>query len=183
MVYAFRGVSPRIHPSAFLTPSAEVIGDVEIGENSSLWFNVVVRGDVHWIKIGRDTNIQDGSVLHTTFKKWPLTLGNGVSIGHSVTLHGCIIHDHVLVGMGATVLDGAEIGSDCLIGANALVKEGAKIPPRSLVVGVPGKVVRPLTDEEVQMVRQRSEQYKQYVAWFRESDFPEATKAVVKKNP
>lgn len=175
MVYSFRNQIPRIDPSAFLVPSADVIGDVEIGSGSSLWFQTVVRGDVNAIRIGQDTNVQDGSILHVTYQKWPLHIGNSVSIGHSVTVHGCRISDFVLLGMGCTILDGAEIGSDCLIGANALVTEGMKVPPGSLVLGTPGKVVRPLRKEEIQMIHERAQYYKQYVQWYRDSHFPEAS--------
>jgi carbonic anhydrase/acetyltransferase-like protein (isoleucine patch superfamily) len=171
MVYSFRGKTPKLHPSVFKTPSAEIIGDVEIGADASLWFNVVVRGDVHWIRIGDGTNIQDGSILHVTHKKSPLTIGNNVTVGHSVTLHGCTIRDFVLVGMRAVVMDDAEIGEESIIGAGALVTQGAKIPPRSLVIGSPAKVARSLNDEEIKFLHQSAENYKQYVKWYREGGF------------
>ena len=168
MVHSFRGKTPDLHPSVFIAPGAQVVGDVTMGENCSLWFNVVVRGDVNTIRIGRDTNVQDNSVLHVTHQKASLRLGNGVTVGHMVTLHGCTIDDYVLVGMRACVMDDAEIGSECIIGAGALVTQGTKIPPRSLVIGSPAKVARALTDEEVAMVRKSAENYKQYVAWYRQ---------------
>ena len=171
MVYPFRGVTPKLHPSVFKTPSAEIIGDVEIGADSSLWFNVVVRGDVNSIRIGHGTNVQDGSILHVTYQKASLNIGNNVTIGHSVTLHGCTLKDFVLVGMRAVVMDHAEIGEECIIGAGALVTEGTKIPPRSLVLGSPAKVVRPLKDEEIAFLHKSAENYKQYVKWYRESGF------------
>jgi carbonic anhydrase/acetyltransferase-like protein (isoleucine patch superfamily) len=173
MVYSFRGITPKIHSSVFLTPSAEVIGDVEIGADSSLWFNVVVRGDVNTIRIGAGTNVQDGSILHVTYKKAALNIGNNVSIGHSVTLHGCTIKDFVLVGMRAVVMDHAEVGEECIIGAGSLVTQDTKIPPRSMVMGSPAKVVRALTDEEIKFLHQSAENYKKYVKWYRESGFKE----------
>lgn len=176
MVHSFRGVSPRIHPSVFLTPSTQVVGDVEIGENSSLWFNVVARGDVHWIKIGSNTNIQDNTVLHVSFQKAPLTIGNGVTVGHMVTLHGCTIKDYVLVGMRAVVMDHAEIGEESMIGAGALVTQDMKVPPRSLVLGAPAKVVRPLTEEEIAYLHKSADNYKQYVQWYREGGFNEQSR-------
>lgn len=171
MVYSFRGITPKLHPSVFKTPSAEIIGDVEIGADCSLWFNVVVRGDVNSIRIGEGTNVQDGSILHVTFKKAALTIGNNVTVGHSVTLHGCTVKDFVLVGMRAVIMDHAEIGEESIVGAGALVTEGTKIPPRSLVIGSPAKVARPLKDEEIAFLHKSAENYKQYVKWYRESGF------------
>jgi carbonic anhydrase/acetyltransferase-like protein (isoleucine patch superfamily) len=181
MVYPFRGIVPKIHPSVFLTPSSDIIGDVEIGADSSVWFNVVIRGDVHSIKIGQSTNIQDGSILHVTHKKAALTLGNHITVGHSVTLHGCTIEDHVLIGMRAVVMDHAEIGAESLIGAGALVTQGTKIPPRSLVMGSPAKLMRPLTEEEIAFLHRSPENYKQYVKWYREGAFPEPPKSTMIK--
>lgn len=174
MVYSFRGIEPKIHPTAFLTPSADVVGDVEIGANCSLWFNVTVRGDVHSIKIDDDTNVQDGSVLHVTYQQSALTIGKGVTIGHAVTLHGCTVKDYVLVGMRAVILDDAIIGEESLVGAGALVTQGMVVPPRSLVLGSPAKVVRQLKPEEIEFLHKSPENYKQYVAWYREGKFREA---------
>lgn len=150
MILSYRGHWPKIHETAFVAPSADIIGDVEIGGNSSIWFQCVIRGDVHRIRIGANTNIQDHSMLHVTRLKSPLEIGNDVTIGHRVTLHGCTIGNRVLVGMGAIILDDAEIGDDCLIGAGALVTKRMKVPPKSLVLGAPAKVVRSLTPEEIQ---------------------------------
>lgn len=171
MVYTFRGITPKIHPSVFKTPSSEIIGDVEIGEDCSIWFNTVIRGDVHSIRIGTATNIQDGSILHVTHKKASLTIGNNVTVGHSVTLHGCTVRDFVLVGMRAVVMDGAEIGQESIVAAGALVTQDTKIPPRSMVMGSPAKVVRTLTEEEVAFLHKSAENYKQYVKWYREGGF------------
>ncbi len=167
MLYSFQNKYPKIHPSVFITQSSEIIGDVEIGENASVWFNVVIRGDVHWIKIGNNTNIQDGSILHVTNQKAPLKIGNNVSVAHSVTLHGCTISDFVLVGMGAVILDYAEIGTECMIAAGSLITPRTKIPPRSMVMGSPAKVVRELTAEEIAFLHQSAENYKNYVNMYK----------------
>lgn len=153
-----------------MAPGSHVIGDVEIGADCSLWFNTVVRGDVNSIRIGSSTNIQDNSVLHVTYKKAALTIGNGVTVGHSVTLHGCRIGDYVLVGMRACVMDHAEVGDECIIGAGALITQGTKIPARSLVVGAPAKVLRTLTDEEIAFLHQSAENYKLYVSWYQKEE-------------
>ncbi|MFY9271324.1 MAG: gamma carbonic anhydrase family protein, partial [Candidatus Manganitrophaceae bacterium] len=147
-VHRFQDKTPRIPATVFIASSAQVIGDVEIGEESSIWFGTVVRGDVNHIRIGARTNVQDLSVLHVTRRTHPLIIGNEVTAGHRVTLHGCTVHDRVLIGMGAILLDGAEIGAGSIIGAGALVTEGAKIPPGTLALGVPARVKRSLTAEE-----------------------------------
>ncbi len=148
MIRTFKNITPTIDRSAFIDQSAQVIGDVHIGAESSVWMNVVVRGDVHRIRIGRRTNIQDLTMVHVMRNTHPTTIGDEVSIGHSVTLHGCTIDDRVLVGMGAILLNGCRIGSDTIVAAGALGTEGTEIPPGSLVVGSPGKVKRSLNDEE-----------------------------------
>jgi len=150
---------PKIHETTFVAPSADIIGEVEIGEQSSVWFQVVIRGDVNWIKIGSRTNIQDASMLHVTRKTSPLKVGDDVTVGHSVTLHGCTVGNRVLVGMGAVVLDDAEIGDDSIIGAGALVTKGKKFPPRSLIVGSPAKVSRELTPEELAFLPKSADNY------------------------
>ncbi|MFY0522766.1 gamma carbonic anhydrase family protein [Archangium gephyra] len=144
----FRDQTPRVHPSCFVEDSAQVIGDVELGEDSSVWFNSVLRGDVNPIRIGRRTNIQDLSMIHVTSERYSTSIGDDVTVGHHVVLHGCTVGNRVLVGMGAIVMDGVEIGDDSIIGAGTLLTPGTKIPPGSLVVGSPGKVKRTLTDEE-----------------------------------
>lgn len=149
MIRSFQGKSPQIHPTAFIEESAQVIGDVVIGEQSSLWFNTVVRGDVFYIRIGNRTNIQDGTVVHVTNGTHATVLEDEVSVGHNATLHGCYIERGCLIGMGAIVMDGARIGADSLVAAGTLVSPGTIIPPRSLVMGAPGRVKRPLTDAEV----------------------------------
>lgn len=159
MIQEYKGIRPKIHPSVFVEDSARVIGDVEIGEDSSVWFHVLIRGDVHSIRIGKRTNIQDGSLLHVTRIKFPLVLGDEITVGHGATLHGCVIKDRCLIGMRAVLLDGAQVGEESIIGAGALVTEGTIIPPRSLAYGLPARVVRPLTDEEVAKIRQSAENY------------------------
>ncbi len=164
----FCGKSPKIHPSAWVEESAQVIGDVEVGARSSLWFNVVVRGDVHSIRIGEETSVQDLSCLHVLKDRFSLTVGNRVTIGHSVTLHGCVIGDLCLIGMGATVLDGAEVGEGCIIAAGTLVPPGMKIEPYSLVMGSPAKVKRPLNDQERLSLAKSAANYVEYSRQYRE---------------
>ncbi len=159
MILPHKNRWPEIHETAFVAPSADIIGDVVIGSHSSVWFQCVVRGDVNTIRIGHRTNIQDGSVLHVTRKKAPLVIGDEVTIGHRTMIHGCTIGNRVLVGMSATILDHAEIGEECMIGAGALVTQGMKVPPRSLVVGVPGKIARALKPEEVAFLAKSAENY------------------------
>ncbi len=162
MLIAYKGIEPKVHATVFVEESARIIGDVEIGEQSSIWFNAVVRGDVNYIRIGKRTNVQDNSTLHVTKDIFPLIIGSDVTIGHSVILHGCTVRDRCLIGMGSIVLDNAEIGEDSIIGAGALVTEGMKVPPGSLVVGLPGKVVRALKPEEIARIAKSSLNYIEY---------------------
>jgi gamma-carbonic anhydrase len=162
MLRAYKGVLPRIAAGAYVDQSAQVIGDVEIGAESSVWMNCVVRGDVHSIRIGRRTNVQDGTIVHVMRETHPTTIGDSVTIGHAALIHGCTIQDRVLVGMGAILLNGVEIGSDSIVAAGALLPEGMKVPPRSLVMGSPGKVRRPLTDDEVKTITWYADNYVRY---------------------
>ncbi len=148
MIRSYKGVSPRIPESCYVDDSAQVVGDVELGEHASIWMNAVVRGDVHYIKIGANSNIQDCSVMHGMLGKWPVVVGEWVTVGHSVTLHGCVVEDRCLIGMGAIILNGARIGSDTIVAAGTLIPEGVIIEPGSLVMGSPGKVRRKLSEEE-----------------------------------
>jgi carbonic anhydrase/acetyltransferase-like protein (isoleucine patch superfamily) len=159
MIRAYRGVVPKIAASAYIDPSAQVIGDVLVGERSSIWPNVTVRGDVNSIRIGDETNIQDNCVLHCDADFFPLNIGNRVTVGHLAMLHGCTIEDDCLIGIGAIVLNGAKIGSGSVIAAGAVVPEGAEVPPRSMVMGVPAKVKRPLTEDERDRFRQNAKHY------------------------
>lgn len=169
MILPHHGKWPQIHETAFIAPSADIIGEVSIGAQSSVWFQVVIRGDVNTIQIGSRTNIQDSTMLHVTRKVAPLKIGDEVTVGHRCMIHGCTVGNRVLVGMGAILLDGCEIGDDCVIGAGAVVTQGKKIPPGSLVVGMPGKVVRPLTPEERAFLRKSAENYvgdsREYMAY------------------
>jgi carbonic anhydrase/acetyltransferase-like protein (isoleucine patch superfamily) len=162
MLRVFRGRLPVVDPTAFVDDSAQVIGDVEIGAESSVWMNVVIRGDVHEIRIGRRSNVQDNTVVHAMRGQYPTHIGNNVTIGHSVVVHGCTIHDRVLVGIGAIVLNGAVIGEDSIVAAGTLITERAVIPARSLVMGRPGKVTRALTDAEVASVQNYADRYVGY---------------------
>lgn len=150
MIKSFGGKYPKIHDSAFVTDDAFVIGDVEIGEEASLWFGSVVRGDVNYIRIGDRTNIQDACVIHVSSKDHPTVLEHEITVGHRVTLHGCYIEYGSLIGIGSIILDGARIGNRSLIAAGSLVTPGTVIPPESLVMGAPAKVKRQLTAEELE---------------------------------
>ncbi len=162
MIKPFRGVHPRIHPTAFVEESAHVIGDVHLGEDSSIWFNTVVRGDIHYIRIGNRSNVQDNSVIHVRNGTHPAILEDEVTVGHSVTLHGCYVEQGALIGIGSIVLDDARVGACSIVAAGAIVSPGTVIPPRSLAMGLPAKVKRELTDEEVE---QLSEFWKNYVEY------------------
>ncbi len=162
MLRPYRGHWPQLDASVFIDQSAQVIGDVAIGPESSIWMNCVVRGDVHTIRIGARSNIQDGTVVHVMRGTHPTTIGNAVTIGHGALVHGCTIEDRVLIGMGAIVLNGATIGSDSIVAAGSLVTEDAVIPPRSLVMGSPGKVRRALTDDEVASILAYADRYVGY---------------------
>lgn len=162
MIRAFQGIRPTIATSVFVEDTAVIIGDVVIGEDSSVWFNTVVRGDVHSIRIGRRTNVQDLCMLHVTQDTHPLVIGDEVTIGHHVVLHGCTIQNRVLVGMGAVIMDGAVIGEDSVVGAGALVTEGTVVPPKSLIFGSPARLRRPATEKEVAWIKQSAENYVRY---------------------
>ncbi len=163
--------APRLHDTVFLAPGSVVIGDVEMGAFSSLWFGAVVRGDVHYIRIGARTNLQDRVVVHTTREKHPTEIGDEVTVGHAAVLHGCKIGDRVLVGMSATIMDAAEIGDDCLVAAGALVTPGTKVPAGSLVVGSPAAVKRPLRPDEIAGLKRSAEGYVDYVNAYRARGF------------
>ena len=164
----YKGKFPQIAASAYIDPAAVVIGDVAIGEESSVWPMTVVRGDVHYIRIGKRTNIQDGCVLHVMKDQYPLLLGDEVTVGHSVTLHGCNIHSHVLIGMGCIILNGAEIGENSIIAAGTLITERTVIPAGSLVMGSPGKVKRALTEMDCGSIGKYAARYSAYSVIYRE---------------
>ena len=173
MIMEFQGVQPSIASDVFIAPSADIIGDVTIGEQSSVWFGCVIRGDVNSITIGKRTSIQDLSMIHVThFKKedhsdgFATTIGDDVTIAHRVMLHGCTIEDACLIGMSATILDGAIIGKESIVGANSLVTKNKIFPPQSLIMGNPAKVVRELSDEEVASLYASAANYVKFKAMY-----------------
>ena len=167
MIRPFRGVHPQIHPTAYVEPSAQVIGDVHLGEEASIWCNCTVRGDIHYIRIGDRSNVQDNSVLHVRNGSHPTILEEEVTVGHSVTLHGCYVERGCLIGIGSILLDDVRVGTMSLVAAGSLVSPGTIIPPRSLVMGFPAKVKRPLTDEEVAGLEVYWQNYVDYTREYR----------------
>ena len=162
MLKSFLVHHPKIAASAYIEESAQIIGDVVIGPDSSVWFNAVVRGDVHSIRIGRESNVQDLCVLHGYKDRFAVTLGDRVTVAHSVTLHGCTIEDDCLIGIGAVVLNGARVGRGSLVAAGAVVPEGMEIPPGSLVMGLPARVKRSVNAEETAMIARHAANYVRY---------------------
>ena len=163
MLRPFKSAYPQVDSSAFVDDSAQVIGDVVIGAESSVWMNAVVRGDVNSIRIGRETSIQDGTVVHVNHTpSHPTVVGDQVTVGHGVILHGCVVEDRCLIGMGAILLNGCRIGSESIVAAGTLVPERVTIPPRSLVMGSPARVKRPLTDDEVAGIVKSADSYVRY---------------------
>jgi carbonic anhydrase/acetyltransferase-like protein (isoleucine patch superfamily) len=169
MIRAYKEMSPRLGARAWVDPSAQVIGDVELGEDAGVWMNTVVRGDVNRIRVGARTNLQDACVVHVT-ARFPTTLAEEVTVGHSVTLHGCTIERLCLIGIGAVVLNGAVVGEESIVAAGALVPEGMVVPPRSVVMGTPAKVRRPVSDAERADLRRYAERYVDYKEDYRRSE-------------
>lgn len=159
MTDSFLGRSPRFDDSNYIAPTAAVIGDVTLGEGASIWFGASLRGDVHWIEVGARSNVQDNATVHVSRGSHPCSIRERVTIGHNAVVHGCTVEDDVLIGMGAVVLDGTVVGAGSTVGAGALVTMNTLIPPRSLVLGSPARVVRPLTDEEVERNRANAVHY------------------------
>lgn len=160
MLISHKGNQPRIHETVFIAPGAYLIGDVTIGKNSTIWYNAVLRADEGAIIIGERCSIQDNSTVHL-YEGCPVIIEDEVTVGHNVILHGCKIGKRSIIGMGSTILDGAEIGEECIIGANTLIPSGKKIPPRSLVMGSPGKVAREITDKEIELIQLSIDTYVQ----------------------
>ncbi len=168
-LYSFKGIQPQIAEGVYIAPSADVIGKVILEEHSNIWHQCVARGDVNWIRIGKNTNVQDLTMLHVT-KDFPLTIGSQVSIGHSVTLHGCTIGDHCLIGMGAIVMDGAEIGEHSVVAAGSLVTPGKKFPAGSMIMGNPAILKRALTTEEYNLYGNHYKAYIHYKEEYLDAD-------------
>ena len=162
MIRTYKGIAPQIASTAFIETSAQIIGDVQIGEHSSVWFNCVIRGDVHYIRVGHSTNIQDGTIIHVTNGRFPTVIGNHVTIGHGVMVHGCTIKDRSLVGIGSIILDNAVIGEESFIAAGSLVTPGTVIPPRSMVMGSPARVRREVTESEIELINRHWQNYIEY---------------------
>lgn len=161
MIHPYGATRPRVHPTAFVDESAHVIGDVEIGEDASVWFCTVIRGDVNLVRVGRGTNVQDGTIIHVNRRGTPTILEDFVTVGHAARLHGCHIASHCLIGIGAIVLDGAELGEECLVAAGTLVPPGMKVPPRSLLMGSPAKIRREIAAPDRDLIRRSATNYVQ----------------------
>ncbi len=168
MIKKFDGIMPKIHKSVFVAETAAVIGDVHIGMDSSVWYSAVVRGDMHSIRIGERTNVQDGAILHVVKGTFPCLIGNDVTIGHAAVVHGCTVHDKVLIGMNATVLDGALIEEGSIIAAGALVLEGQRVPENRLFAGVPARDIRAVTEKDFKRIISGSEEYVHFGSRFKE---------------
>lgn len=168
MLHLYKGITPKLDDTVFRVGSAEIIGDVEIGAESSVWFNVVIRGDVNVIRIGKRTNIQDGTVIHVTHRHHPTLVGDDVTVGHNVTLHGCRIGDRCLIGMGAVVMDGAVVENDAMVAAGALVTPGTRVPSGALYAGSPAAYKRHLSDDEIAGLKQSAANYLAYVESYRD---------------
>jgi carbonic anhydrase/acetyltransferase-like protein (isoleucine patch superfamily) len=167
MIRPFGGIHPRIHPTAFVEDSAQVIGDVHLGEESSIWFNAVVRGDIHFIRIGNRSNVQDNSVIHVRNGSHPTIIEDEVTVGHSVTLHGCHVERGSLIGIGSIVLDDTRVGAGSIVAAGAVVSPGTVIPAHSLVMGIPAKVKRELTAQEVEELKVFWQNYVDYTRLYK----------------
>ncbi len=169
MILPYNGVQPDIPSSVFVAPTATVIGDVELEDEVSVWFNTVLRGDVSSIRVGARTNIQDGSILHGQLVEYDVRLGSGITIGHGVIVHGCVIEDDCLIGMGARLLNGSTIGPESIVAAGAVVTERTVVAQRTLVAGVPAKVIRDLGEEEIEMIRHTGRRYLEYMRVYLDS--------------
>ncbi len=162
MIRSYKGIAPEVPASAYVDESAQLIGDVVLGEHASIWMNAVLRGDVHHIRVGANSNIQDNSVLHGMRNQWPVIVGDWVTVGHSVTLHGCVIEDRCLIGMGSIILNGARVGSGSIIAAGTLIPEGTVVEPGSLWMGVPGKFRKKLGQQDQETILRYAKNYLEY---------------------
>ena len=169
LIKSVRGFDPEWGKNCFFADNATIVGDVKMGDECTIWFNTILRGDVNAIRIGNKVNIQDGSVLHTLYQKSQVHIGNNVSVGHNVTIHGAIIHDNVLIGMGATILDHAIIQSNTIIAANALVLTGTEVEPNSIYAGIPAKKVKDIDPDQTQeMIEKIANNYTMYASWYKD---------------
>lgn len=168
VILPVKNISPSWGDDCFIAPNATIVGDVVMGNNCSVWFNAVIRGDVHYIKIGNNTNIQDGAVIHATYLKAPTNIGNYVSIGHNALVHGCTLKDNVLIGMGAIVMDHAVVEEFVIIAAGAIVLEKTICESGYLYAGIPAKKIKPLTDEQKELLKKLPDNYIMYSSWFKE---------------
>ncbi|MFT3749019.1 MAG: gamma carbonic anhydrase family protein [Agriterribacter sp.] len=171
LILPVKGVHPKIGENCYLAPNATIVGDVVMGDDCSIWFNAVVRGDVNAIRIGNKVNIQDGAIIHCTYQKTQAIIGDNVSVGHNAIVHGCKVYDNVLIGMGAIVMDNAEIGSFSIIAAGAVVLEGTKVEPNSVYAGVPAKKVKTISQDLISgEINRIANNYLMYSTWFKEGD-------------
>lgn len=166
LILPVKNVFPEIGDNCFLAENSTIVGDVVIGNNCSVWFNAVIRGDVNYIRIGNNTNIQDGAVIHCTYQKAATEIGNNVSVGHNALVHGCTLFDHVLIGMGAIVMDHAIVNEFCIIAAGAIVLENTVCEAGYLYAGIPARKIKPLTEQQIEMLNKLPENYKLYSTWF-----------------
>ena len=170
VILPVKGISPQMGDNCFIAPNATIVGDVVMGNECSVWFNAVIRGDVNSIRMGNKVNVQDGAVIHCTYEKTKAIIGNNVSIGHNAIVHGCVIEDNVLVGMGAIVMDNAHIGSNSIIAAGAVVLENTVVEPGSIYAGIPAKKVREISEEMISgEINRIADNYVMYSGWFKES--------------
>ena len=168
-ILSVQGKDPQFGENCFIAPNATIVGDVQMGDECSVWFNAVIRGDVHYIKMGNKVNIQDGAIIHCTYLKHPTTIGNNVSIGHNAMVHGCTIHDNVLIGMGSIVMDACVVNSNAIIAAGAVVLEGTIVEAGSIYAGVPAKKVKMVSEDLISgEINRISNNYVKYAAWFSE---------------
>ncbi|HQW83279.1 MAG TPA: gamma carbonic anhydrase family protein [Ferruginibacter sp.] len=168
VILPVKGVHPKFGNNCFIAPNASIVGDVEMGNDCSVWFNAVLRGDVNKIRMGNKVNVQDGAIIHCTYQKASTTIGNNVSIGHNAIVHGCVIHNNVLIGMGAIVMDNAEVGTNCIIGAGAVVLANTIIEPGCVYAGIPAKKVKDISEEMISgEIKRIADNYVMYSDWFR----------------
>jgi carbonic anhydrase/acetyltransferase-like protein (isoleucine patch superfamily) len=171
LILSVNGLAPKFGTNCFIAPNATITGDVQMGDGCSVWFNAVIRGDVHQIRIGNETNIQDGAIIHCTYKRAAVAIGDRVSIGHQAMIHGCTIGNDVLIGMGAILLDNCEVGDGCIVGAGSVVLEKTILEPGFLYAGTPAKKIKPVTESQREIIGLTAIRYPQYASWYDKSEF------------